>query len=383
MATSHTLWTYPWDAAETGPGEAALEIAGAGLDAVSLAATYHAFDQLRPRSDDRRLLGVPGSAAYYPFTRERFDDAILPQSSDLLTGAEWLDVARAFKSQALDVVAWTIFLHNSYLADQHPGVSQVTCTGDRLRHQLCPAQPQVRSYARALASDICRLDEVDVLECESISYGGFGHTHFHPKVGVDLGTGGRFLFSLCFCSACVAGANRSGLDAEGLRDRVARRVREILASGIPVTESIEELLASDPELASFQHSRETTVATLISEVVDAAGKPVRILAMGDRHTSALDVRSIAHRVDAIEYLCYTDDPDRIRRTIGEAADEAGSPSKLGIGLQAYPPASRSAEDLETSIHTVREAGVDLISFYNYGIMPPANMAWIRQALAAR
>lgn len=379
MKTS--IWTYPWDMVDGGPRQVAAEIAETGLESISLAATYHSFSAVRPRSTGDRLLTVDTSAAYYPCDPTAFTEGpLVPSRSELLTGEDWSDSARAARTAGVGIVAWTLFLHNSYLAGAHSELAQVTCTGDRLVHHLCPRQPHVRSYARSLASDICGSDDVDILECESLSFGGYGHTHFHPKIGLDLGPGGRFLFSLCFCDACEREAAAAGIDIQAVRPRTLAQVEKVFKSGLPIEASPEELIDADPDLQSFARFRDDTVTSLIQEVVNIAGKPVHILAMGDRHTSALDIAAIAETVDAVEYLCYTPDPDRIRSVIETAAAETGSPDRVGVGLQAYPPASPSPQTLKTSVDTVRAAGVDRISFYNYGIMPKQNLDWIRQAL---
>ena len=379
MKTS--IWTYPWDMAEVGPRQVAAEIAETGLESISLAATYHSFDAVRPRSTGNRLLTVDTSAAYYPCDPEAFADGpLVPSRSSLLTGEDWSDCARAARSAGLGIVAWTLFLHNSYLSGAHPELAQITCTGDRLGHHLCPMQPHVRSYACSLASDICGSGDVGILECESLSFGGYGHSHFHPKIGLDLGPGGRFLFSLCFCDACEREATATRIDIQAVRSRALAQIERVFKSGLPIEASPEELIDADPDLQSFARFRDNTVTTLIREVVHAAGKPVRILAMGDRHTSALDLNPVAELVDAVEILCYTSDRDRIRKMIERAAIDTGSPNRVGVGLQAYPPASPSPQTLRTSVQTVRKAGVDRISFYNYGIMPKQNLDWIRQSL---
>ena len=58
-------------------------------------------------------------------------------------------------------------------------------------------------------------------------------------------------------------------------------------------------------------------------------------------------------------------------------------SRLTVGLQAYPPAAHSAYELTAAVQTVRNLGVDRLSFYNYGIMPYGNLAWIKAALTER
>ena len=213
-----------------------------------------------------------------------------------------------------------------------------------------------------------------------MSFGGYGHSHFHPKIGLDLGPGGRFLFSLCFCDACEREATAARIDIQAVRSRALAHIERVFKSGLPIEASPEELIDADTDLQSLARFRDDTVTTLIRDVVHAAGKPVRILAMGDRHTSALDFNPVAELVDAVEILCYTSDRDRIRKMIERAAIDTGSPNRVGVGLQAYPPASPSPQTLRTSVQTVRKAGVDRTSFYNYGIMPKQNLDWIRQSL---
>ena len=55
-----TLWTYPWDLHDAGVDAAVRSLReDIGLDGISLAAAYHTFEMLRPRSPGRlqRLAG--------------------------------------------------------------------------------------------------------------------------------------------------------------------------------------------------------------------------------------------------------------------------------------------------------------------------------------
>ena len=54
------------------------------------------------------------------------------------------------------VDAWTIFLHADR-PDEHQDCVTVNAFGDRYPADLCPANPDVRAYARALVADVCAL----------------------------------------------------------------------------------------------------------------------------------------------------------------------------------------------------------------------------------
>jgi hypothetical protein len=368
---------------DEGPETVAKEIAGTGLDAISLAATYHSFDALRPRrpADGGRILTVDASAGYYPFDPAEFSKTpLLPQRATLVSGEDWSRCSTAAVECGLSVVAWTIFLHNSFLVRTHPDLAQMTCFGDPLGHQLCPMQPAVRAYAQALASDICRLSDIDVLECEGLSFGGFGHTHYHPKIGVELGAGGRFLMSLCFCSACTSLAEAEDIEVSSIRSRANEQLDVVFETGSPLHSSAQDMIDADADLRAFSEFRERSVTELVRSVALSAGKPIRILAMGDRHTTALDVNAIAPVVDAVEYLCYTSDATRIQKTLRDAILDTESAAKVGAAIQAYPSASPTADTLITSVSAARNCGVNLLSFYNFGLMPKTNMGWIKRAL---
>lgn len=378
-----TLWSYPWDLADGGPEVIAIRLRDEiGLDAISLASAYHTFEMLRPHSPAQVLLQIPQAAVYFqPGTGLYADTPIQPHVSPLMGGENWYaDAAGAAAGAGLELIAWTVFLHNSYQAGRHPECAEVTCTGDVSTSWLCPANPGVRAFAAALARDLAENYGIALLECESLSYGGFGHTHYHVKHGVDLGPGGRFLLSLCFCDACRSRAKENGLDPDALSRAVESRLRRTLASGIPPAGSREELIASIPQLEPFVRMRDEVVASLLEEVKAAAGVPVSLIFMGDRFHAAIDRSRLANIADYAETLAYTPDADRIQGTISEIVPDLKNPQQLVVGLQAYPPASPDARTLSAGVERALGLGIRRFSFYNYGIMPKANLAWIRQCI---
>ncbi len=381
----HTLWTYPWDLTDAGPEAIVRRLREeVGLDGMSLAAAYHTFEMLRPHAKDKVLLQVPQSAIYFHPQADLYQDtSIRPHVSPLMGAANWYaDAAGACAQAGLDLIAWTVFLHSSYLAEKHTDCAQVSCTGDISTAVLCPANPAVRAYAIALSRDLVENYGIASLECESLAYGGFGHSHYHLKYGVDLGPGGRFLLALCFCPACRTAARDAGLDPDELARAVEARAREALSSGRSIPETPEELAAAVPQLAEYVHMRENTVATLVQEVRDAAGVPVSFIFMGDRPTSGADRKRIASIVDYVETLSYTADPERTRQTVSRLLPDLRAPDQLLVGLQAYPPASPDAETLQANIEEAAGLGIRRFSFYNYGIMPLPNLNWVQKAIGA-
>ena len=381
----HTLWTYPWDLTDAGP-EAVVRCLREeiGLDGMSLASAYHTFNMLRPHSRGKLLLQIPQSAVYFQPRADLYRDTpIKPHVSPLMGAADWYaDAAEACAKAGLDLIAWTVFLHNSYLAGKHPGCAQVACTGDISTANLCPANPDVRAFAVALSRDLVQNYGIAVLECESLAFGGFGHAHYHLKHGVDPGQGGRFLLALCFCDACREKARKAGLDPDILAQTAESHVREALGSGRPLRETPDELCTTVPQLARYVRMREDTVTTLVQSVREAAGVPISFIFMGDRPTSGADRKRIAEGVDYTEILSYTADPGQTRQAVSRLLPDLRSPDQLLVGLQAYPPASPNAETLQANVEGAAGLGIRRFSYYNYGIMPPPNLDWVRKAIGA-
>lgn len=378
-----TLWTYPWDLADGDARAIAKRLRDdIGLDGISLASAYHTFEMLRPHSRKQVLLQIPQAAVYFQPDESLYADTpIQPHVSPMMAGENWYaDAADAAAGAGIELIAWTVFLHNSYQAGRHPECAEVACTGDVSTSWLCPANPGVRAFAAALARDLAANCGIALLECESLCYGGFGHTHYHVKHGVDLGPGGRFLLSLCFCDACQTRARAKDLDPDALSRVVASMLRRTLASGVPPAESPEELIATLPQLEPFVRMRDEVVSSLLEEVRAAAGVPVSFIFMGDRFNAAINRPRLAEVADYAETLAYTPDVDRIEATVSEIVPDLLNPRQLVVGLQAYPPASPDATTLGAGVERALDLGIRRFSFYNYGIMPPANLAWIRQCI---
>lgn len=375
-APESTIWTYPWDLIDEGPAEAVGRIKDAGLRAVSLASVYHSFEMLRPHQAGEVLLRSPRAAVYFQ------PQSPLPLNALISPWMEkrdwWAECAEAISQAGLDLVAWTVFLHSTELALKHPDCAQVHATGDVSTSQLCPANPRVRDYAVAIGTNLSRYG-ISVIECESLCYSLAGHRHHHPKVGVDLGRGGQFLHSLCFCGSCQDRAEREGIDFAALRSEANDGLRGILGTGEGCADP-EELIAQSEGLKRLIEVRQDVVASLIADVKEASGATLSYLGMGDPMSTGAPFDSLLRVADSFEILAYTSDLDSIRTRVVEAASLAGDASRLTVGLQAYPPAARSAEELASEVEMVRSCGVERLSFYNYGIMPFTNLEWIREAL---
>ncbi len=385
MPIHSTLWAYLWDLVDDDL-EAAVDRCRneLGLDGLSVAAAYHSVQQLRPAAATGKLFQARDAALYFRPDDDAFHDTRLrPLVAPLAQqGDPWDRLATCCHRTGLELTAWTVCLHNSYLARQCPELAQVTAYGDSLGWALCPGCDDVRAYVVALARQLVGRYGVRRVELESCHFGGYGHSHYHAKDGVELGNVGSYLFSLSFSPGCRARAQAAGIDVDELQAWVRGQLDPVLAGGPPLTGDLAFLVASQPALAAFQQLREDIVTSLVAEVRAAVTADVSFIVMGDRWTGGVRPDRLAPALECLETLAYTPVPAEVKAQVEQlraAADGAGT---IRLGLQVYPPAARSAAELAANVHQALELGVSRFSFYNYGIAPRACLQWLPVALAS-
>ena len=383
----NTIWAYLWDLCDDGIAESVRYLRNeVGLDAISVATAYHTFQQVRPHRWGRKLLRGDSAAVYFrPDGRFYSDTAIQPHVAPLARDSNPLEeLAEACSRQGLDLISWTVCLHTSRLARAYPRYAQETAYADNLGWILCPGEDEVRAYVSALCTDLVANYGVRRVELETCNYGGYGHSHYHTKDGVPLGTVGNYLYSLCFSSGCMTKADRRGIDSVELRSWVIGQLEGVFASGRPLEGDIPSFVESHPELAAFQEMREDLVTSLIGRIkADSGAAEVSFLLMGDRWLSGIRPERIAAECDLLGALVYTDSPAVVEERVTAALEQARiEPQRLMVGLQAYHPCAGDAETLAAVYAAARECGGEQFSFYNYGIMPRPNLDWIRRCVSS-
>jgi hypothetical protein len=385
MALHHTIWAYLWDLEDDGIADSVSLLKGEiGLDAVSVATAYHSFEQLRPNRLGPKLMKADQAAVYFQPESSLYRDTCLrPRVAAMCLQDNPLDqLARAASAKDLGLISWTVCLHNTWLATSYPHCAEQGAYGDHPGWSLCPSSDDVRSYVISLCTDLARNYGVSRIELESCHFGGYGHYHHHLKEGVDLGTVGRYLFSLCFSEGCRARAGALGLDPYGLRSWVAGRLDRVLAGGSPLDGDVAEFLSEHVELGAYQRMREDVVTDLVREVRRATGVEISCILMGDPWTTGARRERIAAAADLIEVLAYTDTPAVVAQRVQEVASGPDEARRLVVGLQAYHPCACSEAALAEQVHSATGAGVTRFSYYNYGIMPRANLEWVESCIKA-
>ncbi|MCW6510935.1 hypothetical protein [Lichenifustis flavocetrariae] len=387
-----SMWTYPWDVQDLSADTVMHEFAEAGLDTISLATSYHAGRFLQPRSPVRKSYYPEDGTIYFRPTPSRWADARLqPEVASVVQEGDVLaDLIRRRDAGGLRVSAWTVCLHNSRLGLLHPEAVTRNAFGDPNYFNLCPSHPEARAYVRNLVADLSATYKPDVIELESPSFMGFAHGYHHEKDGVGLTAEDDFLLSLCFCPACLARASAAGVDGEKARSTVRRWITDACERPVPAPRWPEfpvnglDVFRSHPEVEAFVRWRFEPVTTLLRELRDAADPASRLVLIDlkDGWLGGCDIAEAAKALDGVILCAYDMDPATVSRTVSEGRRAVGPDKILGTGFRVFYPEMTSAADLAVRAAAAREAGVDSINFYNYGLIPKRRLEWVSEACRA-
>ena len=288
-----------------------------------------------------------------------------------------VDVLREEASQAgLDVVAWIVGAHNTFLGARHRECAIENAFGNRYVHSLSPAHADVRAYLIALASDIAAHGPA-AIELKSFGYLGFRHGFHHEITGVDLSEAEEILLGLPFGPAELALANQSGcrrtLGARvscthphrgvGVADRRRRDGSRTLLESNQIQRYLEVLRSIEASLVIELAAAVRVVAPATEVRVIAGPEPV--------------LRAVAPHVDGV-VAPYPQRLEAIR-------DDVQRLRSLGIrtvfgGYRAIAPLRVTSTTANRTVAAWRDAGADGLNVYNYGLITRHALGLVGRAL---
>jgi len=378
----------------------------AGLGGVTLAAAYHHGRDIFPHNPVRRVYFLEGGAVFFQPDAARYRRLKLqPRVSRMAAESDVLtDLCRRASARSMRVRAWTVFLHNYTLGEANPDCACRNAFGDPHLTDLCPANPDVRAYVRALSGDIAA-HGVAAVVAESLHYHGLEHGFHHERYFIDLEPLGRYLLGLCFCEHCMAAARGHGVEVEGLRDSVRaeleRRFEHDPEPEPPelVRERVDAFAGG--ELAAYLGARTATVTSLVAEAAEAArtesagfafidlsgavkgyatGRPEGDATPSVGWQFGIDVPSITAACGQVEAIGYAADPERLRFDLAAYRSAIGPGDKLSAILRPMAPDCDSADNLAAKLAVGREVGAVEAGLYHYGFMRLESLDLIREAL---
>jgi hypothetical protein len=379
----------------------------AGLGGVTLAAAYHHGRDIFPHNPSRKVHFLEGGAVFFRPDRRRYG-LLQPLASKLVEGSDVLaDLCQAASNRSLRVRAWTVFLHNYTLGEANPECASRNAFGDAHLTDLCPANPDVRAYVRALSGDIASKG-VRCVVAESLHYHGLEHGFHHERYFIELGALGRYLLGLCFCEHCLAAARGRGVDGERVLAEARRELeRRFAAQPEPEDPDLaREKVGSfaGGELTAYLDVRAETVASLVGEAAWAAseegadfafidlsgaikgyatGRPEGDPAPSIAWQFGIDVARIAEACGQVEAIGYAADPDRLRFDLDAYRSIVGGDRRLSVIMRPMAPDCDSAENLAAKLAVCRDAGAVEVGFYHYGFMRLESLDLVKRSLEAQ
>jgi hypothetical protein len=378
-----------------------------GAGGITLAAAYHDARDVFPHNPRRVVYFQEPGAVFFQPSPDRFRALTLqPTVSALLDGRDLVsDLVAVARRRDLDANAWVVLLHVDRGREIEP-YAQRNAFGDPYLTQLCPANPNVREYARAVIADVASRG-VDSILMESFHHFPFAHGYHHERAFVEITPLTSFLLSLCFCESCEGAAAECGVDNASLRDAIRSAIRDGLsakdADPVPIDDSAGVRAMFGGELGAFLDARSAVVTSLVGELVDAAresnpdvalvpvdeggaikgytaGRPTGEPAPSIAWRLGVDLRQIAAAAGALEVMAYASTPERVLVDLQAYADVIPDSTKLGVILRPLGPDCDGAANLRSKVDVASALGVDRLDFYHYGLAPLDALDWVKSAL---
>lgn len=387
--TYRAIYSYAWDIAERGVDDFLAEIKSLGLNTVTFAGSYHAGKFIRPKGQRGKVYFPEDGTAYFRVDRSRYGK-IQPLENSLLRDG---DVLKQLCASGTAVNAWMVLLHNTRLGTKHLQATVENAFGDRYVYSLCPSAPEAREYAVALCKDVTDNHPVIGISLETPGFLPYQHGFHHEFALMKQNKWFDALMGLCFCEHCQRGAKAHGIDAAGLRTRIARDIEAYLESEIDYPDDMAEAVwladVREGEMSAYLGFRCETVTSLIGEIHSAVRKDAAIAVIpsvarptGGAWYEGTDLGALARSPGIVEACFYEPSVARIRADILDVRKRMGGAGKLrGILRPAWPDLQNKTE-VVGAVAALRDAGITDVAFYNYGHLRQSSLAWIADALHA-
>ena len=382
---SASMWTYLWDLVDEGYENVLTRLKDHGLTSISIATAYHAGKFLAPHNPKRKVVFLEDGTVYFRPDLKLYGRVKPLVNSLVQKGHGLAAVKKAADKLGLKTRAWVVCCHNTPLGMTYPGIACENVFGDKLYHNLCPSNPDVRTFIRALVKDIAG-HGIDAIELEALQFQGYTHGFHHEREGIELTGAARFLLGLCFCPACVDQAARTKFDIRPIRAFTRITLEAFFSDPAPVAEkygSVDTLPADlfDP----FLEWRKSIIVSLLEELAEASRttklRPLMHVDPLPRKLVSVDPQRSSAITGGILALGYVRDGAALRSPLSTFQKVVG-PGEITVGLQVGLPESGGRKEFLERMTVAKELGIRSFNFYNYGFVPYEHITWITEGLRA-
>lgn len=392
-------FTLPYTFFRQDAHEVLSELKAAGFTGINLALNYHASRDFLLRQGPQLEYLSDGFHYYLPDHSKYSSDAIRPRNSDHLPDNQMLEgVIAAANKLGLEVNAWAVFMHNSGIGFVEPTAVVENALGNKFLSELCPSNPRVAQYTFGLVADLSSRG-IKSIAMESMHWHGARHGEHHERFFMELSPITEFLFSLCFCTSCIANFDRAGGSGAALKEKVAKALEPFLTDkdswlGKPVTKQALAEIVGD-EILEYLKTREGTLASVYAEIfriASAAGVEVSYVDQSTlldmESTSPLDLswlvgvnpEFIAKHLTAFEPLVYRKSATEVAAVYKHYADRLGV--RLKPILRPTFPDNTDEKTLREKVSALAALGTNDIDFYLLDTWRPRDLTWVANSLTS-
>ena len=384
------VFAYAWDLAERRLPDVAAEIAGLGLNTITLAGSYHAGKFIRPRGKGGKVYFPEDGTLYFRADPARYGK-IRPVENSLVAERDMF--AELCAQGGVAVNAWMVLLHNTRAGLAHREATVENAFGDRLIYSLCPSNPDARDYAVGLCRDVTERYAVSGVSVETPGFLPPVHGYHHEFALMRQNRWFDNALGLCFCPHCLKGAEAAGIDAGRLRRRIRSDVESYLAQDFDMPDDMAEAfwladIEGDGDLGAFLAWRTTVVTALVAEIRAAMRRDATLAVIPSvaRPTAGAwyegsDLKALAGAGCVIEACFYEASAERVAVDAFDVKRRLGGAAGLRGILRPGHPDLKSKGEVVAAVAALRAAGIADIAFYNYGHLRQASLDWIGAAMA--
>ncbi|TQK75140.1 hypothetical protein FB479_101752 [Brevibacillus sp. AG162] len=384
------VFIYPWDIAESGIEAVMQTLQTARCNTAVVNSSYHQGRFFHPRSKTFRRLpfsGVSFTPEWSKYNRLR------PTVHEQVAQAGILaKMKEACKQTGMGFHTWWVGLHNSTLGLAHPDLCVQNIWGDTYTYALCPSQPEVQHYAKALFTDTLEQVKPERILIEATAFLPMKHGEHHEVCLLPLGESLQWLLSLCFCGACTERAESKRIDVGAVRQLVSRLVSQMVEADSLSQVSAEAreiafLLLEYPELYHYQQSRLEMVDQLwrsLKEIAQSMGTALdgfpssTPFFVNQSYWEGVSLRKAVATLDRLVPLAYGDSVGDVAYAF-HATKLVAPEAALGAAFSLHHSQIQSAVELAARVKTAVDAGAQSITYYNLGLLNNRRLDWIKQA----
>lgn len=375
------LYVHPFDLAVLDDHGGLARLRELGVGELSMATSYHDGRWLTPWHPERRVRFLEDGCVHfrpssdYGRLQPRTSSEVPPDGPSPLTS-----LCAAAAAAGLKTRAWTVFGHNTRLGLVAPELTVENAFGDHYPYALCPAQPDVQQYHRALVADLAGHEGLGSIELEALGQMGIAHSSHHDKTSFKPSGLYAFALSACFCSACLQLHHELGHDGEAVRAEVRALITACTTDAdamapVKVPNSDAELDAKQRQwvdaVVAVRHRAVAQLANAVTTATSSCARAVQVHPDRWFTGSQLSQASAAAFASGDERVltCYGDGPDGIAKVLQQVAANRPGGQPLRLSLWPKAPLFAGDDDLQRIRQLGEEHNIATIGIYHLGLLP--------------